>query len=181
MYNIYARNDFAFGHLTKALGGASMTKIITLTQGQITKVSDHRFEYLNQWKWFAWFDENAQSFRAVRTDYSTGKQKRVYMARDIMNTPKGMKCDHVNGDTLDNQDDNLRNCTNSQNCMNKKAQSNNTSGYKGVCKNGNNWRAEVQVDGKVVFNKTFKSIKDAAHAYDEAARKYHGEFARTNL
>ena len=42
----------------------------------------------------------------------------------------------------------------------------NTSGYRGVSKNGSKWRARIQVDGKEKSLGTFDNILDAAKAYD---------------
>ena len=44
--------------------------------------------------------------------------------------------------------------------------STNTSGYRGVSKNGSKWRARIQVDGKEKSLGTFDNILDAAKAYD---------------
>ena len=32
-----------------------------------------------------------------------GKQKKIRMHKEIMQTPEGMETDHINGDTLDNR------------------------------------------------------------------------------
>lgn len=44
--------------------------------------------------------------------------------------------------------------------------STNTSGYRGVSKNGSKWRARIQVDGKEKSLGTFDNILDATKAYD---------------
>ena len=44
--------------------------------------------------------------------------------------------------------------------------STNTSGYRGVSKNGSKWRARIQVEGKEKSLGTFDNILDAAKAYD---------------
>jgi hypothetical protein len=158
-----------------------MTRIIPLTRGQVALVSDHRFEELNQYKWFAFFSADVNGFYAVRDEWVNGKGKRIYMHRQIMSTPKGAYCDHINLDTLDNRDENLRNCTNSQNCANRLKQKNNTSGYKGVFKNGNHWMARLKKNRKPIYIGTYLTREEAARAYDEKASEIFGEFARLNF
>jgi hypothetical protein len=58
----------------------------------------------------------------------------------------------------------------------------NKSGYKGVYfnKRDSNWRARIQLNKKEIHIGCYINIKDAARAYNEAALKYHGEFANLN-
>jgi hypothetical protein len=102
----------------------------------------------------------------------------------ILNTPDGMETDHINHDGLDNRRVNLRSCTQAENQHNqqprKKAKS---SVFKGVCysKNGDKWQSYITVNRKIINIGYFLSEIKAALAYDEAARKYYGEFAHTNF
>lgn len=148
-------------------------KLIPLTQGQFTKVSDCQFEYYNKWNWYARWDKDTQSYYAARHECG----KTIYMAREIAKTPKGMICDHRNHDTLDNQDHNLRNVTSSQSEMNKSAQSNNKLGEKCIYPYRKGFQVCVQKDGKRVLEKFFPTLEAAKNARDEAVKKYHGEFA----
>jgi hypothetical protein len=100
------------------------------------------------------------------------------MHREIMKTPDGMKCDHINHNTLNNTRKNLRNATNSENMMNRKgAQSNSISGERNITPRGNSFTVCVGLNGKTVFSKTFKTIEEARIARDNALKKYHGEFS----
>ncbi|WP_299197009.1 HNH endonuclease [uncultured Amphritea sp.] len=91
--------------------------------------------------------------------------------------------DHINGTKDDNRIENLRTCTNSQNQANRKT----TKGYsiyKGVkydegCSKP--WRATIQLAGESYNLGSYSSEEQAALAYDSAARKRFGEFARTNF
>ena len=94
-----------------------------------------------------------------------------------------MVVDHINSDSLDNRRSNLRVCTVSQNNMNSAIGRNNKSGYKGVSwdKTNKKWRAGIKAKGKSVSLGSFNSKKDAARAYNEAAKKAYGEFAKLNI
>ena len=72
-------------------------------------------------------------------------------------------------------------CRCNENQCNCDKQLNNTSGYKGVYRGYNNkWRPRIRVKGKLLHLGDFDNLIDAAKAYNEAAIKYHGNYARPN-
>ena len=162
--------------------------LIPLTQGQFAKVSPHRFEELNQFKWFAWWNKNNKSFYAMRqVRRADGSQRPVRMHRYILGlTDDDSRCgDHRNHDTLDNTDENLRPCTDSQNNQNSKMKPNST-GYKGVWlerQKGRNPRYRVSLLGKPVkrFPATPDGLVAAARHYDTIASEHFSEFAHLNF
>jgi hypothetical protein len=93
-----------------------------------------------------------------------------------------MKVDHINGDGLDNQRCNLRLATHSENLRNRGYTKKNTSRYKGVTwyKPYKKWRAQIKTDHKMKNLGYFDIPEEAAEAYNEAAKKYHGSFAWLN-
>jgi hypothetical protein len=111
--------------------------------------------------------------------HTTGRNSSDQLHREIMNCPKGMVCDHINGDTLDNRKSNLRICTSIENCRNSKRPKNNTSGYKGVHweKANKKWVAIIQINYKKIYLGLFDDRQKAHEAYCKAAVNYHGEFA----
>ena len=160
-------------------------KEIQLTQGKVALVDDEDFEYLNQWRWCLRGTGLSKSyairgFRKSKTCNITGS---ISMHRQLMRPEKGYVIDHVDGNTLNNQKSNLRICTQSQNCRNQKIGKSNTSGYKGVSYN----KGQGKYNSRIKFNKKsihlgcFVNLKDAARAYNSAAVKYHGEFAKLNI
>jgi HNH endonuclease len=86
--------------------------------------------------------------------------------------------DHKNGNAADNTIVNLRLATMSQNCQNKKRYRNNTSGYKGVSKIGNRWRAVIKDGPNNRHLGCFATPEEAYEVYKQAAQKSFGEFAR---
>lgn len=160
--------------------GDEMTREIQLTQGKVAIVDDEDFEWLNQWKWYAhrydkiWYAERNKPRPYV-------EKKTIRMHAVILGNDKW--ADHKNGNGLDNRRDNLRECTYSQNVMNRGIQSNNTSGYIGVAwhKKIDAWVAYIQVNRKRINLGRFTTKEEAAYVRDQAAIKYHGEFSHLNF
>lgn len=91
--------------------------------------------------------------------------------------------DHRNCTKHDNSWDNLRLATKHQNGYNRPAMSNNTSGAKGVHwhKTNRKWCATIRYNGTQRLIGFFDDKNEAAHAYAEAAKRLHGEFANTDI
>lgn len=96
---------------------------------------------------------------------------------------KWLHVDHINRNILDNRKENLRVCTNAQNCRNRKLKSTNLSGYRGVhfVKHISKWQARICVDNKQINLGYFVNKNDAAIAYNNAAIKFHKQFATLNV
>jgi hypothetical protein len=87
--------------------------------------------------------------------------------------------DHINNDTLDYTDENLRITTDKFNLMNRSGENkNNTSGYRNVSWINGHWRVQLQVDGKnKLFPEKFEDVHDAGEFAKKMREKYYGEFA----
>lgn len=82
--------------------------------------------------------------------------------------------DHMNGDRADNRWANLRAADDSINAQNqRKASSNNISGYLGVTTQGNGFKATIRSEGKVIYLGFFKTAISAHEAYVEKKRILH--------
>lgn len=106
-----------------------------------------------------------------------GKRRQVFLHRFLLNFPDG-QIDHINGNPLDNRRSNLRVCNNSQNQANRPLRKGRD--YKGTQKKGNRWKARITIRNKDFHLGSFRTEKEAAAAYNEAAKKAWGEFARLN-
>jgi len=89
-----------------------------------------------------------------------------------------MDIDHINGIPGDDRICNLRLATHQQNMSNRGRQKNNSSGYKGVYRHQEKWRARITVAGKSVSLGVYHNPEEAHRAYAEAASRYNGDFAR---
>jgi AP2 domain len=159
-------------------------RIIKLTQGQVAVVDAVDYDWLSQWKWYAVWDEDVQSFYAVRNSERTkaGKQRPIKMSRFILGLTFGDKrqADHWNRDTLNNRRSNLRISEPHQNASNRKINRRNSSGYKGItwCKTTSRWAARIGFKRTRIHLGYFTTKELAAQAYIKAARALHGEYAR---
>ncbi len=102
-----------------------------------------------------------------------------------MNLKPGMIADHIDGNGLNNQKANLRNCTHQENNFNKAPYSRNKIGLKGVSyvsngKRRKRWQAQIKCGKTKKGLGYFHTPGEAALVYNEAAKKYHGEFAYLN-
>jgi hypothetical protein len=118
-------------------------------------------------------------------EYECKKQTTIALHQIIANTPKGMYTDHKNGDTLDNRKENLRICTNAQNCWNRGKNKNNSHGYKGIKFDGRRrlapWQAYIGYHGKRIYIGNYATAEEAARAYDKKAIELYGEYAVLNF
>lgn len=123
---------------------------------------------------------------AVMGKWIIDKTKMYYLHRLVVDAKKGEFVDHINGNTLDNRLCNLRICTNSENVRNQKISKRSKTGFKGVhflprLKYGKNpFSAKITINRKNIHLGYFPIAELAAKAYNQAAIKYHGEFARLN-
>lgn len=93
-----------------------------------------------------------------------------------------VQIDHINGVRDDNRWINLRKCAHEQNGKNRVQSAANKTGFKGVVLGykGRRWIAQIRENGKSHYLGYFDDPKAAALAYDAAAIRLHGEYARTN-
>ena len=155
----------------------NIMKKITLSRGLFALVDDEDYEFLNQWKWNASFEQC--TYYAVRKSHGPhSTRKDIRMHNVIMSPPSGLFVDHIYHNGLDNQRRHLRICTRSQNAMNRKTPTSNTSGHKGVSwdKVKRKWRARIQLQGKKTCLGFFDDIEDAVISRLAGEIKYFGEY-----
>ncbi|NQT02028.1 MAG: HNH endonuclease [Planctomycetes bacterium] len=152
-------------------------RYIPLTQGKFTIVDADDYEHLNKCKWSC--QKIGNTFYAYRNE----SYKKIAMHHEIMNAPKGMVVDHIDGNGLNNRKSNLRICTQAQNNQNKRPKRNCSSKYKGVSfhKFSKKWEVQIACNKKREHVGRFDDEIEAALAYDRKAGELFGEFAYLNF
>jgi hypothetical protein len=147
---------------------------IPLSMDQVALIDKEDFDKIKDYGWYAHFDKVGKTFYAITRTHGTN----IIMHRLILNAPDSLVIDHADHNGLNNRKSNIRVCSQSQNCMNKKVQSNNTSGYRGVSfhKTKNKYQATIMVNRKQVYLGTFNTALEASEAYQIAAKKLFGKF-----
>lgn len=151
-----------------------MAKKIPVGDDLFAIVDDDDFDLVSRFFW-----HKVESGRDPDYTYATAK---VRMHRLIIDCPKGLHVDHINGDTLDNRKCNLRICTNAQNQQNSKSRKG-SSQYKGVSFNQKKkkWYGSFSVLGKSYFCGMFDDEIECAKAVDKKRREVCGHFASQNI
>lgn len=149
-------------------------KRISLKERKCLLVDDEDYHLLSRHRWnYNVLENRAQTWIKGVT---------IGPGRLIVPVDKYHEIDHINGNPLDNRKINLRICTRVQNEANKPPGRNNTSGYKGVHweKRLKKWRVKIKENKKIIHLGLFEKKEVAAQAYNEAAKRIHGEFAWLN-
>jgi len=137
--------------------------------GDIFKIDADDFELISEYNWYS----DGDGYIVSRIN-----NKRTFLSRFIMNPREDQVVDHINHDIFDNRKCNLRLLTLSQNAMNRRIHSNNTSGVKGVHyhKTKKKWCAYICVNRKQITLGAYDSKEVAVLARKEAEIKYFGEY-----
>jgi len=174
--------------------------IIHLTRGQSTVVDTVDYLYIAPLTWHAIWDESGKRFYAAHSeriyDNLTGRyvgNRLIRLHRIIMEHVLGRpllsseQIDHIDGNALNNRRSNLRPCSATQNRQNKRKPPFTrgkivSSAYKGVSwdRHTSKWKVQIRANRRYFYIGLFVDELKAAAAYDDAAKRLHGDFARTN-
>lgn len=155
-------------------------RLIPLTKGLVSLVDAIDYETISRWPWYAkWYPQDRKFYAARNIRRDDGSRATLLMHRFILqceNDP-AIQVDHIHGNTLDNRRSEIRRATQDQNQWNVGGRGN-TSGFKGVSwdKQACRWRAQINLNRKVVNLGRFPTPELAAEAYRRAAIANHGEF-----
>lgn len=145
---------------------------IAIVEGGVALIDDEDFEKVSQFKWH--LSDNGYAV-------ANHKNCKIRMHRLVMGAVGDQIVDHKNRTKLDNQKDNLRITDRSGNGCNRVANLNRGSAYKGVYKNAGKYEARIKIKLKPYYLGRYNTPEEAAKAYNEAAKKLHGEMAYLNV
>lgn len=152
---------------------------VQLTQGQIAIIDAEDVPLVSGRNWFA--QKSAGTFYAGANGprLENGRPP-LKMHRVILGAKPGEFVDHADSNGLNNRKNNIRIATVLENNINIGPSKLNKSGFKGVTlyAQSGKWRAVIAFNGRRVSLGLHETKESAHAAYVEAAKKYHGEFAR---
>lgn len=151
-----------------------MKEIPLINSDLVALVDDEDWPALSVYRWRAMVTKSGVYART-----RVGRET-ILLHRKVLGLKVGDKAeaDHIHGKTLDCRKSELRKATRGQNRQNSKATRN---GFKGAYRFGKYWRSKITCKGESECLGFFSSEFEAALAYDKAARRLFGEFARLNF
>lgn len=155
-----------------------MKRIGLTNSSRMAMVSNRDFTTMRRFSWYLHKNGHAQ------TVVKGTPNKRVRMHNLIRPVPKGFLVDHKDRNKLNNQRGNLRKATKSQNAQNMGISNSKrkTSRFKGVSFHpfSGLWHAHIMKDYKSYSLRYHRTQTAAARAYNDAAKRLFGSFARLN-
>lgn len=155
---------------------------VVLTRGYVALLDPPDVPLVAYWSWRAAPRRPAKRTRVKVMAKIAGKT--AILGRYLLGNPPGL-VDHRSGDELDFRRANLRVTDHHGNARNRAKRSNGRLPYKGISYDARYarrpWRAAMKLDGRNTDLGCYRSPEEAARAYDAAAVKHHGEFARLNF
>lgn len=164
-------------------------------RGQV--ISQERLQYLLDYNpksgLFTWRNPTSRRVRAGRIAGNIDSMGYVQMSLDnrdyrghrlawlyVHGHYPENEVDHVNMVRSDNRIDNLREATREQNARNRIAYKSSTTGFKGVIRSRDKFSARITVNRKPIHLGQFDTAEEANAAYEAAANRYFGDFARAS-
>jgi len=152
--------------------------------GRVALVDDSDYELVSRYWWYVYERDlgpnrhpgGPYAIASIRS--KDGAWTTIFMHTLITGYAK---TDHADGNGLNNQRHNLRSATDAQNSANRRKGIGTSSRYKGVTWDKDRRMWAVRIGRERHGLGRFDNEEDAGRAYDDAARKRYGEYARLNF
>lgn len=155
-------------------------KEIPLHGGKKALVDDEDYDYLSGFKWYVVGCAKYTYYAWRNITTPEGKRTTIRMHREILKVQNShIFVDHFDGDGLNNQKHNLRQCSPKENQGNRRITSG-QSKFKGVKPVGTRWAAKISIGGNTTHLGIYDTEDMAAAAYNRKAKEVFGEFAYLN-
>lgn len=123
----------------------------------------------------------ASSFRWA-LEISRRPRKRIFVHRIVFALHHGrdtdLQIDHIDGNPLNNRIENLRECTNKQNCQNSGANRRSSTKIRGVYPCDGKFQVKVMVHGRLKCFGRYETLEKAKEVRNRIGKEMHGEFYR---
>lgn len=167
-------------------------KLLALTKGYFARVDDEDYDDVAQYKWSIFRKPDHKNIYAVRTSRKKEseekgflKPRNIFLHSQIMNPPKGLVVDHIDGSGLNCQRSNMRILTRGDNFRNRRKLNKASSPFKGVHWNEDSekWSVSIFSNGTSYYLGSFDENNEtgAARAYDKKALELWGDLANLNF
>lgn len=158
----------------------AMVKSIYLNTGEEVLVDDEDYPVVVR---YSWRKVSQKHYAGTTIRFPDGTERTMYMHQLILATSTHV--DHEDFNVWNNQKDNIRPATRSENNWNKPKQKSSkgkpcTSQYKGVSLIKGKWRAQIKRAGVLYRLGEFYNEEDAAEAYNKKAKELSGDFIWLN-
>lgn len=154
----------------------------TISNVYVCFVDADQAPILGIWSWYA-FHNNGNTY-VMRSTSRTVAGERIglqqYLHALLCPAKPGLVVDHKNGNGLDNRQDNLEPVTSVINTHRQRKKKSASSKYKGVSLFRGRWRVTLQKDRRQIYIGAFQTEEEAAAAYNQAAVRVFGRYARLN-
>ncbi len=155
-------------------------KLLKLNRGRYAIIDAKDFQWASKFTWYLY------SSRVQRNSHGPRKDRRpVLLHREILKIiDQNILVDHKDLDFTDCRRANMRRCTRAQNPLNRnKFKGKWSSKFKGTSFHSRSkyWASYISFKKHRIHLGAFETELEAAWAYDFAAYKLHGRFARLNF
>jgi len=139
-------------------------KLLPLSGGKFSKINDDMFDQLIKFSWTSY--KHGNNYYAQ----TTINKHTVQLHRMIICPPSNFVIDHIDGDGLNNQRENLRAVSHRVNLQNQQKHRNGKPVGITVTKNRKKkFRAKIKVSKQEISLGTYENIEDAIYVYNLAS------------